>query len=319
MTTAEPEAKISQYKETGKMKIFMTGGTGFVGTTLTRELTAKGHQVTVLARSTEKKRLPQGASYLEGNPTVRGPWQDRVPEFDAFINLAGSPIFTRWSRDSKRDIMESRVLTTRNLVEAMRPRRGQPMSLFSTSAVGYYGFHGDEELDESSPPGDDFLATVAVNWEKEANRAREFGARVTTCRFGIVIGRNGGMMGQLLPIFRKRLGSNLGSGRQWLSWVHELDLANIFLFLLDRKEVDGPVNCTAPEPVRNSEMTRAINDALGYSTILPAVPGFILKLIQGEFGSVVLKGQKVLPRRLLDAGFKFRFPTFRESVRDVLK
>jgi len=201
----------------------------------------------------------------------------------------------------------------------MRPRKGQAMNLFSTSAVGYYGFHGDEDLEENSPPGNDFLATVAVNWEKEANRAKEFGARVVICRFGIVVGRNGGMMGQLLPIFRKRLGASLGSGRQWLSWVHELDLANIFLFLLDRNEIDGPVNCTAPEPVRHSEMTRAINDALGYRTILPAVPGFILKLIQGEVGSIVLQGQKVLPRRLLNAGFKFQFPTFREAVKDVLK
>jgi hypothetical protein len=301
-----------------KMNIFMTGGTGFVGTTLTRELTTRGHQVTILARSAEKKRLPEGADYLEGNPTVRGPWQEPVPDYEAFINLAGSPIFTRWNSDVKREIMESRILTTRNLVEAMRPRQGQSMSLFSTSAVGYYGFHGDEELDEDAPPGTDFLATVAVNWEREAGKAREFGARVVICRFGIVIGRNGGMMGELLPIFRKRLGASLGSGRQWLSWIHEQDLANVFSFLLEHTELDGPLNCTAPEPVRNSEMTRAINDALGYPTILPAVPGFILKLIQGEFGDVVLEGQKVLPRRLLDAGFKFQFPNFREAVKNIL-
>jgi uncharacterized protein (TIGR01777 family) len=312
------ESRVYEKRRTA-MKIFMTGGTGFIGTTLTRELTGKGHEITILARGTENRKLPQGASYLEGNPTVRGPWQERVPGFDALINLAGSPIFTRWNDDIKRDILESRILTTRNLVEAMQPRKGQDISLFSTSAVGYYGFHGDEELEENSPAGNDFLATVAVKWENEAQRAKEFGARVVICRFGIVIGRNGGIMGQLVPVFRRRMGAVLGSGSQWLSWIHELDLANVFAFLLDKKEIAGPLNCTAPEPVRNAEMTRILGEALDVPILLPAVPGFVLKLIQGEFGNVVLEGQRVLPRRLLDAGFKFRFPTFREAVKDVLK
>jgi uncharacterized protein len=302
------------------MKIFMTGGTGFVGTTLTRELTAKGHSVTVLMRKVELvKSLPAGASSLEGDPTIRGSWQERVPEHEAFINLAGSSIFTRWSDEAKRSIRESRILTTKHLVEAMAPRKGKETFLFSTSAVGYYGFHGDEELGEESPPGTDFLATLAREWEAEAVKAKEHGVRVVLCRFGIVMGRNGGMLGEIVPIFRMFLGANLGSGDQWLSWVHEQDLARIFLYLLDNRALEGPLNCTAPEPVRNREFTETLGSVLGVPTFLPPVPGFILRLMKGEFGSVILKGQRVIPRRLLAAGFQFQYPTLKDALTEILR
>ena len=302
------------------MKIFMTGGTGFVGTTLTRELTAKGHSITVLMRKVESgKGLPPGASSLEGDPTIRGFWQERVAEHDAFINLAGSSIFTRWTDEKKRSIRESRLLTTRNLVEALAPRKGKETFLFSTSAVGYYGFHGDEELSEESPPGTDFLAMLAREWEAEALKAKEHGARVVLTRFGIVMGRNGGMLGEVVPIFRMFLGADLGSGNQWLSWVHEMDLARIFLFLLENRGLEGPVNCTAPEPVRNREFTETLGSVLGVPTFMPPVPGFVLRLMKGEFGSVILKGQRVIPRKLLAAGLKFQYPTLREALTEILK
>ena len=302
------------------MKVFMTGGTGFVGTTLTRELTAKGHSVTVLMRKVELgKSLPAGASSLEGDPTIRGSWQERVPEHEVFINLAGSSIFTRWTDETKHSIRESRILTTKHLVEAMATRKGKETFLFSTSAVGYYGFHGDEELGEDSPPGTDFLATLAREWEAEAVKAQEYGVRVVLTRFGIVMGRNGGMLGEVVPIFRKFLGANLGSGDQWLSWVHEQDLARIFLYLLDNRALEGPLNCTAPEPVRNREFTETLGSVLGVPTFLPPVPGFILQLMKGEFGSVILKGQRVLPRRLLAAGFQFNYPTLKEALTEIVK
>ncbi len=302
------------------MNIFMTGGTGFVGTTLTRELTARGHSVTVLMRKVESgKILPPGASSLEGDPTVRGTWQERIAEHEAFINLAGSSIFTRWTDEAKRSIRESRLLTTKHLVEALAPRKGKETFLFSTSAVGYYGFHGDEDLSEESPPGTDFLATLAREWEAEAVKAKEHGARVILTRFGIVMGLNGGMLGEIVPVFRMFLGADLGSGNQWLSWVHEMDLARIFLFLLEHRDIEGPVNCTAPEPVRNREFTETLGSVLGVPTFLPAVPGFVLRLMKGEFGSVILKGQKVLPRKLLAAGFRFQYPTLREALTDILR
>jgi uncharacterized protein (TIGR01777 family) len=204
-------------------------------------------------------------------------------------------------------------------VEALAPRQGKETHLFSTSAVGYYGFHGDEDLIEESPPGTDFLATLAREWEAEAIKAKEHGARVVLTRFGIVMGRNGGMLGEVTPIFRMFLGANLGSGRQWLSWVHEMDLARIFLFLLENRGLEGPLNCTAPEPVRNSEFTDTLGKVLGVPTFLPPVPGFMLRLMKGEFGAVILKGQRVIPRRLLAAGFQFRYPTLQEALTEILK
>jgi len=302
------------------MRIFMTGGTGFVGTTLARELTAKGHSVTVLMRNVESGvSLPPGVVSLEGDPTIRGDWQERVPEHEAFINLAGASIFTRWTEEAKRAIRESRILTTRHLVEAMAPRKGKETHLFSTSGAGYYGYHGDEELSEESPPGTDFLATLSREWEAEAVRAKEHGVRVVLCRFGIVMGRSGGMLGEIVPIFRMFLGANLGSGNQWLSWIHEQDLARIFLFLLENRSLEGPVNCTAPGPVRNSEFTETLGKVLGVPTFLPPVPGFMLRLMKGEFGGVILEGQRVLPRRLLGAGFQFRYPTLKEALTEILK
>ena len=301
------------------MKIFMTGGTGFVGTTLARELTAKGHSVTVLMRKVESGiSLPPGAISLEGDPTIRGAWQERVPEHEVFINLAGASIFTRWTDEAKRAIRESRILTTRHLVEALAPRKGRETHLFSTSGAGYYGYHEDEELTEESPPGTDFLAMLSREWEAEAVKATEHGVRVVLCRFGIVMGRNGGMLGEIVPIFRMFLGANLGSGNQWLSWIHEQDLARIFLFLLENRGLEGPLNCTAPEPVRNSEFTETLGKVLGVPTFLPPVPGFMLRLMKGEFGGVILKGQRVLPRRLLAAGFQFHYPTLKEALTEIL-
>jgi hypothetical protein len=302
------------------MKIFITGGTGFVGTVLTRELAARGHQITLLTRAVKPGRaLPYGAAFLEGNPLQAGPWQKAVPDHDAFINLAGASIFSRWTDTAKREIRESRLLTTRNLVTALADRQGRETLLLSTSAVGYYGFHEDEELNEESPPGTDFLAQVCRDWEAEARQAETFGVRVVRCRFGIVLGERGGALDQMLPLFKKGLGSPLGSGRQWFSWIHQQDLTRIFLFLLERPEVSGPINCTAPQPVPNKELTRLLADVLRRPAFLPAVPGFVLKLIMGEFGDVLLKGQRILPRKLLQLGFEFDYPDLEKALQNLLQ
>ncbi len=302
------------------MKIFVTGGTGFVGTTLTRRLTQEGHQVTILTRALgERKTLPQGASYLEGDPMEQGPWQKAVPEHEVVINLAGASIFRRWTDSAKELIRESRIITTQHLVEALSGRKDRETLLLSTSAVGYYASsHEDEELDEESPPGDDFLASLAQEWESMALTAEKFGAKVALLRFGIVLGKHGGALKQMAPIFNVYLGSPLGSGQQWFSWIHEEDLARIYLYLIEKGNVSGPINCTAPNPIRNKDLTRALGEALGKPTFMPAVPGFILRMIMGEFGSVLLEGQRVLPRKLLDAGFQFSFPKIRKALHDLL-
>jgi len=302
------------------MRVFITGGSGFVGTSIIRQLVGRGEEVTVLTRKVSKKRKPpRGVSFLEADPTREGPWQEQVAGHDTFINLAGASIFRRWTGEAKQVIRDSRLLTTRNLVSALEARKGKDTVLLSTSAVGYYGFHGDEFLDEASPSGKDFLALLARDWEAEALRAEKFGVRVILCRFGIVMGLGGGALSQMVPLFQKGLGSPLGSGNQWFSWIHEQDLVNSFLFLLDRGELSGPVNFTAPEPVTNRAFTMALGRALGRPTFLPAVPGFVLKMIKGEFGTVLLKGQRVIPKKLLDAGFRFQFPAVEDALRDLVK
>jgi uncharacterized protein (TIGR01777 family) len=297
----------------------MTGGTGFVGTQLTRSLTEKGFEVTILTRSIRQGQPARdGALYVEGDPTATGTWQDKVAEHDVVINLAGTSIFTRWNRKTKEQMRNSRILTTRNVVEALSGRQGKKTTLLSTSAIGYYGFCGEEALREDSPPGGDFLASLAQDWEAAAMEAEQFGVRVVCCRFGIVMGRRGGALAEMVPLFRKGLGSPLGSGHQWVSWVHEKELADIHLFLIENERITGAVNCTAPNPVTNRKLTSVLAEVLGKPAFLPAVPGFVLKLKMGEFGNVLLKGQKVLPAQLLNNGYQFRFGTLKEALKDLL-
>lgn len=300
------------------MKIFITGGTGFVGRHLVPRLIGEGHTVTVLSRSEKASdKLPGGTSIVLGDPTEAGVWQDSVKGKDCVINLAGASMFSRWTPETKKLIRESRIATTQNIVDAMDPASGKDVALFSTSGVGYYGFHGDEELAEESPPGDDFLARVAVGWENEALKAEGKGARIVITRFGIVLGEHGGALAQMMPIFRKYLGGPLGSGKQWFSWIHVGDLVGAFVFLMAHGEVSGPVNFTSPNPVRNEELARAIGKAMHRPSFLP-VPGFMLKLVLGEFGSVLLKGQRVIPRKLLDAGYIFIFPEIEGALQSLI-
>lgn len=301
------------------MRVFMTGGTGFVGSALTEHLTKQGHGVTLLTRKIRKDRsgLPD-VSMVEGNSTEPGAWQEAVAENDVIINLAGASIFRRWTDAEKRLIHDSRIETTRNVVNALARRKGMKTTLFSTSAVGYYGFHGDETLNEESLPGKDFLASLAREWEETALGAKALGVRVVLCRFGIVLGSGGGALGEMIPIFNKGLGSPLGSGRQWFSWIHQMDLVRIFLYLMEREDLSGPFNCTAPEPVRNKHLTEVLGKVMGKPTFMPAVPEFVIRMIKGEFGNVLLKGQKVMPEKLLNAGFQFQYPDLSTTLQDLL-
>ena len=301
------------------MKIFITGGLGFVGTRLTALLLQKGHRVTVIERNPRGKPAPpDGVSVIEGDASRPGPWQDALAGHDAVVNLAGVSIFSRWSRQKKEEIRGSRVLITGNVADAILKKKKGNIALISASAVGYYGFRGDEKLTEVDAPGDDFLARVCRDWEAEALRAAEQGARVVRARFGVVLGRKGGAMDILTRIFRLRLGNRLGAGRQWFSWIHEDDLAAALLFLLEKRAISGPVNCSAPEPVTNRELTRALNRALGTFPLVPPAPGMLLKTVLGEFGSFLLKGQRAVPARLEEAGFTFRYPRIREALAAVL-
>jgi uncharacterized protein (TIGR01777 family) len=310
--------EISRKQQEGHiMKVFITGGTGFVGTYLSRELAGQGHEITVLTRRKQPPTPPApGISYITGDPTQEGPWMGAVPEHDWIINLAGASIFKRWTPEHKQEIFASRIRTTRNLVIALS--EGDRRQLFcSTSAVGYYGPRGDEILTEDSSQDSYFLARLAEDWEIEALKAQDLGIRTVITRFGIVLGRGGGALGQMAPMFRRFLGGILGAGQQWFSWIHQADQVRAYNFVQEHPEIRGPVNFTAPRPVRNRELTRALGQALHRPTVLPA-PAFMMRLVLGEFAEALLTGQRVVPKKLLDAGFKFNFPTIEEALKDLL-
>ncbi len=288
------------------MKAFIVGGTGFVGVNLANRLRARGAGVTVMGQSAQRPRgLEGGVEVLAGDARFPGPWQERVRGHEIVINLAGASIFTRWTTAAKRLIWESRILTTRNVVEALPA--GGDVTLVSTSAVGYYGFRGEEELAEDAPPGQDFLARLCVAWEAEALRAGGRGARVVITRFGIVLGPGGGVLGKMAPAFRLGLGGPLGSGRQWFSWIHVEDLFDAMMRVVAAPGASGVYNFTAPGPVTNRELARELGRVLRRPARLP-VPAFAVRLALGEFGSVVLEGQRAVPRRLLAEGFRFGYP-----------
>jgi uncharacterized protein (TIGR01777 family) len=308
----------SNVKE-NRMKILISGGTGFIGDFLTGKLIQQGHEVTVLARAIRKDgTLPESVEVVPCDATKPGNWQAVVAQHDAVINLAGVSIFRRWTLKGKQVILDSRILSTKNIVDALADRRGEPTRFLSASGIGYYGFHADEVLDERNTPGNDFLAHVAQQWESVAASASQFGASVVLCRMGHVLGRNGGVLEKLATITKLGLGSQWGNGLQWVSWVHQSDLANIYLFLLEHQYITGPVNVTAPEPIRNKDMMMLLRQHLKRKGLIPRVPKFMLELIAGEFSSAFLNGQRALPQILLARGYNFKYPTMNEALSELL-
>jgi uncharacterized protein (TIGR01777 family) len=299
------------------MRVFITGGTGFVGRKLAEFLVENGHTPVVIGRSASPGGFPDAVEIVVGDPTREGPWQTEVGRSDAVVNLAGASIFQRWTAKAKETIEQSRLQTTRRLVEAMAQADHPPQVFLSTSAVGYYGSTDDVELTEDGPPGAGFLADLTRAWESEATKAKAVGVRTVIMRFGVVLGPNGGALGQMIPLFRKYLGGRLGSGRQWFSWIHIHDLVRAALWLLTQSELAGAFKITAPNPVRNIGLTKALAAALKRPAFLPA-PGFAMRLVLGEFASVLLEGQRVIPQKLLNNGFEFQFPNIETALGDLI-
>jgi uncharacterized protein (TIGR01777 family) len=298
------------------MKVLITGGLGFVGTQLSIRLLEKGHAVTIVDHASQPRAYtPTEVRYLSADTTQRGAWQEEVFGQDAVINLAGASIFRRWNDETKQLIYDSRVLTTRNVVEAMP--EGKNALLCSTSAVGYYGPRGEELLTEHDAPGDDFLARVCIDWENDAQKAVSKGVRVVLTRFGIILGRTGGALGQMIPAFKKFVGGPLGSGSQWFSWIHMDDLLHAFIFVFEKQDVNGPINFCAPNPVRNRDLASTLGKVLHRPSLLKT-PAFMLRLMLGEFGSILLEGQRVVPAKLLENGFSFRYPEIRDALEEVV-
>ncbi|MBN1221704.1 MAG: TIGR01777 family oxidoreductase [Candidatus Aminicenantes bacterium] len=300
------------------MKVFIAGGTGFIGSSLTKRLIGKGLHVTVLTRKIRDEELfPKGVGIVEGDSSKPGSWQEELGDSDAVINLAGASIFQRWTKKRKRSIRESRIATTKNIAAAVALRKDKRIDLINASAVGYYGYHGDEILDETAASGTDFLATLARDWEAEALRVRESGARIVLCRFGIVLGSRGGALAKMLPLFRMGIGARLGSGEQWFSWIHEEDLFRILLFLLENREIQGAVNCLSPHPVQNKNLTKTLAGVLHRPLFMPPVPGFLLRIALGGFAESLIKGQRAVPKVLMDSGFTFLFPDIESALSTI--
>ncbi len=297
------------------MHVFVTGATGLIGSALCQALVARGDAVTALSRSSSARGLPAGVRSLQGDPARAGPWQEALAGCDACVHLAGEPLAPRrWTEERKRAIRASRVESTRRVAEVIAARG--PAVLVCGSAIGYYGPHGDEPLDERAPPGDGFLASLCQEWEAETRPAAAR-ARVVLLRTGVVLARRGGALQQMLLPFRLFVGGPIGSGEFWVSWIHLADEVGLILWALDGT-VSGPLDATAPGPVRQRDLARALGRVLRRPSLLP-VPLVALRLALGELAQVVASGQRVLPRKALELGYRFRHDELEAALRDLLR
>jgi len=301
------------------MNVVIAGANGFIGSALAPHLIETGHIVTGLVRNPEAARrtLPESIALLPWSPAANGEWRDAVASADVVVNLAGASIAgKRWSPEYKKLLRDSRIESTRAIVEAMRDSSRPGGALLNMSAVGYYGDGGDRVLTEADLPGAGFMAALCVDWETEACLAREFGARVVLLRTGIVLGE-GGALAKMLPPFRLGIGGPLGSGRQWMSWIHREDAASMIAWAAQDASISGPLNVTAPNPVTMKEFASTLGRVLRRPGIFP-VPGLALRLLLGEFADALLTGQRVLPKAAESNGFTWRYPTLETALRNII-
>jgi uncharacterized protein len=304
------------------MRVTVTGASGLIGSALVAELRERGDEVTVLSRHPSRAREALGVEAVGWDPLVEAAPVQALAGADAVVHLAGENIAQRWSAQAKRAIRESRVAGTRNLIAGLEAAGAaetdqRPRTLISGSAVGYYGPRGEEPLDEDSPPGGDFLAEICIAWEAEAAKASELGMRVVLVRTGVVLDREGGALAKMLPPFRLGVGGPVAGGEQYMSWVHREDLVGMICAALDDERWSGPINGTAPEPVRNREFSHALGHALHRPSLLP-VPGFALGLLYGEMAEIVTTGARVMPAKPLVLGYDFRYPELDEALQSAL-
>ena len=300
------------------MHIFIAGSTGFIGRALVLRLRRDGHHLTAWVRDEQRARSRLGAE-VDLLPIDRGDHalRDTLASCDALVNLAGEPLIGRWTSARREQIVESRVQLTDRIVCAMEQAASRPAVLISGSAVGYYGDRGDEILIEDSRRADDFLGNLCNDWERAALRAEEFGVRVVALRTGIVLGRDGGALSKLLAPFRLGLGGPIGSGRQYMPWIHLHDHVEIVATALGDVRYNGPINATAPLPVTNKEFAKALGRALHRPAFAP-LPAFVLKAALGEAASVLLTGQRAMPEKLDRLGFTFQYEALDAALADIV-
>lgn len=308
------------------MNIVVTGGTGFIGRPLCAELAQQGHVVTNLSRNPDKAReaLPTTVHNLAWGTGDSGTWNDSIANADIVVHLAGESVGgQRWTEEFKARIRSSRIESTRLLVDAMLKASNPPTAFVCASAVGYYGDTGDAVVTEETGPGNDFLGRVCKEWEEEAQRAEASGCRVVRMRTGIVLGAGGALERMLRPLplpvspWKLGLGGPLGSGKQWMPWIHVEDTVGLYVWAIGNANVSGPVNVTAPGLVTNAEFSRLLGRAMHRPAVMP-VPGFVLRALLGEFAESVLGGQRAVPAVAQNCGYAFRFPDLASALSDVL-
>lgn len=303
------------------LRVTVTGATGLIGPAVVAALTDRGDEVTVLSRDPDRARAKLGPEVqaLRWNLMSEPAPAQALAGRDAVVHLAGEPVAQRWSEQAKRAIRDSRVVGTRNLVEGLRALVAdvRPDTLVSSSATGYYGPRGAEPIDEEAPAGEDFLARVCVAWESEARDAERLGMRAVQVRTGVVLDRSGGALEKMLPPFRLGVGGPVAGGSQYMAWIHRDDLVGMMLAALDDKRWSGPVNATAPEPVTNRELSRALGRVLHRPSLLP-VPGLALRALYGDMAEIVTTGVRAVPAKALVLGYEFEHPTLDEALRAAL-
>jgi len=296
------------------MKLVVTGATGFIGSVLCNRLSDQGHTLTLLTRSGPRNGSTQNKRWLHWTPDSLGEWEKTVDGADGIINLAGESIAAkRWTPQQKRRIVTSRLDTTHGLIEAIVKAQQKPKFLINSSAIGYYGPRGDELITEEAEPGPGFLAETTRDWENEASRAESLGLRVVYLRTGIVLGCDGGALAKMVLPFKFFVGGPLGSGKQWMSWIHIEDEVGLILHLAGHAQASGPVNATAPNPVTMNEFCQTLGKVLGRPSWAP-VPAFALRLLLGEMAEMLLTGQRVVPAAAQRFGYQFRYPNLEEAL-----
>ncbi len=299
------------------MNVTITGATGLIGTKLVEALKARGDTVTVLSRNAENAGATLGVEAVAWDPMAGPAPAGALSGRDAVVHLAGEPVAQRWNAKVKDAILTSRETGTRNLVAGIAAAAPKPAVLVASSAVGIYGKHGDERVPESSPAGDDFLAGVCVRWERESDLAEGLGLRVAKIRTGVVLDATGGALKTMLPPFKAGVGGPVAGGDQFVPWIHIDDIVGLYLKALDDPEWHGPYNGTAPEPVTNKELSKALGKALHRPAFSP-VPAFAIKLLYGEMAEIVTEGQRAVPERALAGGYAFKQPLLQPALESAL-
>lgn len=302
------------------MKIVLAGATGFIGPELTQRLLEAGHQLSVLTRRPADPLSHDRVQRVHWDgASFSSSWANHLSGVDAVINLSGENIAARrWTPLQKNKIIQSRIQSVKALAEAIRNSAQKPKVYLNASAVGFYGNTQDNEITETSPKGKGFLADTCEIWERTVSLISELGIRTIFLRFGVVLERGGGALAKMLPPFQFFMGGPLGSGKQWLSWIHRTDTVRLIEFALQKNELQGPINVTAPNPEKMEDFCRVLGKILHRPSWLP-VPGFALKALLGEMSEILLEGQKVLPQKALNAGFVFEFPHLETALKNILE